>query len=104
MFKRSLTARDPDELQAKMIPVLRSLGSSRLPAVTVVFVREQLESTLDQFRRHCASRHLQSYNANRVFEGDGFKVVVKIRGRSPGLPDKLKRMVGFRRANHVGAP
>jgi hypothetical protein len=104
MFKRTLAARSPDELQTQLTPVLRSLDSSLLPAATVVFVREQLESTLDQFRRHCALNRLQSYNADRVFEGDGFKVVVKIRGRSPGLLDKLKRMVGFRRANHVGAP
>lgn len=103
MFKRTLAAKDPDELRAKMIPVLRSLGSSDLPAATAMFVQKQLESTLDQFRRHCASRNLQSYNADRVFEGDGFKVVVKIRGRSPGLLDKIKKMVGFPRASHLGA-
>lgn len=97
MFRRTVAATSPEELQSRLAPVLRSLDRSHLPMETVALVREQLESTMDQFRRHSVSSRVQRYNADRVFEGDGFKVVVKIRGgRSPGLLGKFQRMVGLR--------
>ena len=61
----------------------------------MTYLEEQVESALTQFERHYRSGGVKNYNANRVFEGIDYKVIVRIRDRPTGLLDKLKKALGL---------
>ena len=94
MFKRTISVGSPEEIQQQLAEFVSDLGRSNLPAPSAAYLREQVELTLGQFGRHFEPSGIKNYNADRVFEGEGFKVIVKIRGRAPGVLDKLKKVLG----------
>ena len=95
MFKRTISVRSPREVQQQLALLEWNLDCSNLPASTTAYLKEQVGLTLDQFGQHYRSSGITSYNADRVFEGDGFRIVVKIRGRPPGLLGRIKKAIGL---------
>ena len=95
MFRRTIAVGSPREVQPQLAKFVAELRSSNLPTLTATYLEEQVDSTLAQFQRHYKSSGVTEYNANRVFDGDGFKVIVKIRGRRSGLLAKVKKAIGY---------
>ena len=95
MFKRTISVRLPADIQGQLAILASDLSGSNLPAPTATYLEEQVELALTQFARHSKTGGVKHYNADRVFEGEGFRVIVKIRSRPPGLLEKLKKAIGL---------
>jgi len=93
MFRRDIVLRRPQDAAREVVRFRAALGRSGLPQVTVALLGEQVESTLAQFQEQMQLPHLKKIVADRLMEGDGYRVSIEIRLGREGLIAKLWRML-----------
>lgn len=95
MFRRTISVRSPREASEQLAKFAADIRASDLPAPTVVYLEEQVTSTLSLFVRHHKAGDVTKYNANRVFDGDGFKVIVNAGSPPTGLFGMARKLLGL---------
>lgn len=72
------------------------VNSSSLEPEAAMFLKEQVETALLQFGRQLSSPPVHRVNADRLFEGDGYRVSIKVATPSSDTPFSLiKKVFGF---------
>lgn len=95
MFKRSIVLGSGDDARRILDVFDTEVQTAGLPPQTEQFLREQIETTLLQFERQLTSGSVQKIVADRVFEGDGYRVTVRVRHGTESVVDKLKNLFGM---------
>lgn len=95
MFKRSIVLRSSNDAREALGSLDAELRNTGLPPETEHFLREQLATTLDQFERQLSPELVRTIKADRVFEGDGYKVTVRVRHNVSGIVERLKSFLGL---------
>ena len=93
MFRRDIRLRSSQDAVRELARTREALDRATLPEVTRALLWEQLESTLTQFQAQLAGPHTQSLIADRVMEGDGYRVTIEVRLYRGGLIAKLMRLL-----------
>jgi hypothetical protein len=94
MFNRMIVMRSREEAQRALSAFATALKYTKLSPVTQQLLQEQVESTIRQFERQLMISSTHKITADRLFEGDGYRVNVRVRSGSANLFDKLKRFLG----------
>ncbi|CCG39868.1 hypothetical protein [Magnetospirillum molischianum] len=92
MFKRDIILRQPQDAPRELARFRSLLTHSGLPDVTAALLAEQVESTLLQFQFQMSVPHVKKIVADRVLEGDGYRVTIEIRLGSESLLAKVLRL------------
>jgi len=79
MFRRNIILRSCVDIRAELNMLGTEIRNSDLQPQTKKLLHEQVETTLLQFEQQITSGPVQKVFANRVFEGDGFQVTVRVR-------------------------
>ena len=95
MFKRNIAISSHDEARRALNVFTTELAQSDVPPHTAKFLTEQIESTLIQFERQLGTGPIHRVDADRLFEGDGYKVTIRVRSGGSGSLDKLRRLLGI---------
>lgn len=94
MFKLEITLRSADEARAALSGLRTQIDKSGLSAQSSEFLFEQLETTLRNLVQQMSIEHLRNLKVDRVLEGDGYRVSVKVRQSGPGAKSWLGRLFG----------
>lgn len=92
MFKREIILRQPQDAIRELARFRAALARSGLPEVTAALLAEQVESTLQQFQSQMSIPHVKKIVADRVMEGDGYRVTIEIRLGRESLLAKVLRL------------
>lgn len=92
MFRRDIILRQPQDAVRELARFRAGLARSGLPEVTAALVAEQVESTLLQFQSQMSIPHVKKIVADRVLEGDGYRVTIEIRLGRESLLAKVLRL------------
>jgi hypothetical protein len=93
MFRRDIRLRQPQDAVVELARTRAALARSALPEPTRSLLGEQIESTLGQFREQMSSPHVQKILADRVLEGDGYRVTIEVRQGQKSLLSFLLRLL-----------
>jgi hypothetical protein len=93
MFRRDIRLRQPNDAVIELAQIRSALDRSHLPEPTRSLLYEQIESTLSQFREQMSSPHVQKILADRVLEGDGYRVTIEVRQGQKSLLAKVLRLL-----------
>ncbi|MFL1517143.1 hypothetical protein [Pseudomonas prosekii] len=93
MFRSSITIREPEDAVTELKRFQAALNKSGLPETTSVFVWDQVKTALHQFRDQMILRHLQMMTADRVFEGDDYRVSIAVRQGQTSFLSKIMRVI-----------
>ena len=92
MFKRVIVVRSGEEARRELNAFDFALNEAKLSSVTRQLLQEQIQSTLRQFEQQLTISSTHKLTADRLFEGDGYRVVVRVRSGSDSFLDKIKRL------------
>jgi|TARA_B100002003_G_scaffold139487_1_gene129072 hypothetical protein len=95
MFKQSIILHSSDDAKKEIDVFSNLVRNSGLQPHIEQFLDEQVKTTLRQFEKQLTHSPLQKVVADRVFEGDGYKVIVRVRYGSDSIISKLKRVIGL---------
>jgi len=95
MFKQSIVLRSGEEVRSELDAFAVALKDAHLPAPTERFLQEQIETTLLQFERQLTTPPIHKVVADRLFEGDGYRVTVRVRCGNEGVIDKIRSFLGI---------
>lgn len=93
MFRRNITIREPEDAVTELERFQIDLGRSGLPETTSVFLWEQVKMALQQFKDQMALRHMQMITADRIFEGDNYRVSIIVRQGQESLLSKIMYLI-----------
>ena len=71
-----------------------TLEQSDLPRELKVFLVDAVRETLGLWQTQLARPQTRSLKAEKVFEGGGYKIVLKVRPKSTGIVGRLQRALG----------
>ncbi|WP_223547917.1 hypothetical protein [Pseudomonas sp. A-B-19] len=89
MFRSSITIRDPEDAVTELERFHIALNKSGLSETTSVFLCDQVKMALQQFKDQMALRHMHMITADRVFEGDDYRVSIAVRQGQESLLSKI---------------
>jgi hypothetical protein len=95
MFRASLTVRTPDEACASIEELRASLAKSDIPSAFKSFLIDASRETLELWREQLARPNTKALNADKTFEGSGYRIVLKVRSKSVGIIGLLRRTLGI---------
>jgi hypothetical protein len=90
MFRASLTVRTADEARLLIERLRLSLDKSDIPGTSKSFLIDAAHETLELWRAQLARPNTRSLKAERIFEGSGYRIVLKVRSKS-GIVGLLRR-------------
>ncbi|MFD2235026.1 hypothetical protein [Phaeospirillum tilakii] len=93
MFRRDIVLRRPQDAAREVVRFRAALGAAGLPQVTAALLEEQVESALLQFQEQMQIPHVQKMVADRLLEGDGYRVSIEVRLGRDGVFAKLLRLL-----------
>jgi hypothetical protein len=93
MFRRDIVLRRPQDAAREVVRFRAALGAAGLPRVTAALLEEQVESALLQFQEQMQIPHVQKMVADRLLEGDGYRVSIEVRLGRDGVFAKLLRLL-----------
>jgi len=93
MFRRDIVLRRPQDAAREVVRFRAALGNSGLSQVAAALLGEQVETTLLQFQQQMQIPHLKKIVADRLLEGDGYRVSIEVRLGREGLFSKLLRLL-----------
>lgn len=97
MFKESIKIRTAIDAQRELNLFETRIKASGLPQQTLKFLSEQVETTLLQFERQLSSGPTHNVTADRLFEGDGYKVIIHVRSlQAGGIWNAFKKLLGLK--------
>jgi len=95
MFKRNIVLRAGGDPRHELTAFESALRDANLPPPTQQFLQEQVETTLLQFERQLTTGPIHKVVADRLFEGDGYRVTVRVRSGKESAIDKIKGLLGI---------
>jgi hypothetical protein len=93
MFRASLTVRTAEEARLSIERFRASLDKSDIPATSKSFLSDAARETLELWRSQLARPNTKLLKAERIFEGSGYRIVLKVRSKS-GIVGLLRRAFG----------
>lgn len=94
MFKTSVTVRTADEARLAMERLRASLDKSNIPGTSKSFLIDASRETLELWRAQLARPNTKSLKADRIFEGNDYRIVLRARSNS-GIIGLLRRTLGI---------
>ena len=93
MLKRTIRLTSDSEITKQLEVILSDVNSSKLTEEIKSYLSEQLK---DLFLLYSRQQTLKaSINANRILEGDGYKIVVNVCFGRPTLMARIKQLLGL---------
>lgn len=89
MFAYDFVINKDSNLQGELSKFSSKLESSGLNQEDSRFLSEQVSLCLAQFQKHIALNSAKSLSMNRVLEGSGYRVTIKMDGRNKSILSKL---------------
>lgn len=93
MFRASLTVRTADEASSSIKRLRASLDKSEIPGTSKSFLIDATRETLELWWAQLDGPNTKSIKAERIFEGSGYRIVLKVRSTS-GIIGLLRRALG----------
>jgi hypothetical protein len=94
MFKASLIIRTADEARLAIEKLRSSLDKSDVSDTSKFLLIDGAGETLELWRAQLARPTTKSLKAERIFAGSDYRVVLKVRSRSP-IAGALRKALGF---------
>jgi hypothetical protein len=95
MFKASVIVRSADEARQAIEKLRTSLDKSDVSGTSRSLLIDGAGETLELWRAQLARPTTKSLKAERIFAGSDYRVVLKVRSRSP-IAGVLRKALGFR--------
>jgi hypothetical protein len=96
MFRKKITISSLEDTRACLSSFKKELITAPLNSETSIFLEEQVATTLLQFGKQLSIDTVHKINTERIFEGDGYKVTLKlVSPRESGVLKFLKRISGI---------
>jgi hypothetical protein len=95
MLRLSITIRKADEARMSIEKLRAELEKSDIPTETKSFLTNAAGETLELWRTQLTRPNTKFLKADRVFEGNGYRVVLKARSKPAGIVGLLKRSLGI---------
>jgi hypothetical protein len=93
MFRASLTVRTADEASSSIERLRALLAKSDISGTSRSFLIDAARETFEFWRAQLARPNTKSLKAERIFEGSGYRIVLKVRSKS-GIIGLLRRTLG----------
>ena len=94
MFKASFIIRTADEARLAIERLHSSLDKSDVSGTSKSLLIDGAGETLQLWRAQLARPTTKSLKAERIFEGSDYRIVLKVRLRSP-ITGVLRKVLGF---------
>jgi hypothetical protein len=94
MFKYNLKLDANSNLKNDLSLFCEALGRARIEARDAAFLQEQVIMTIQQFEKQLGLPNTKTYRADRVFQGNGYRVTISVnppRGFLAKIIDALKK-------------
>jgi|GEM_PF-4478349 len=95
MFKKTVIVSHSKDIEPTISELETEIDQSNLAPYSANFLKEQIETTLLQFRRQLDTEEVRRIKADRLFEGDGYKVILRLRSGQLSPIDKIKKFIGI---------
>lgn len=95
MFRASLTVRTADEARSAIEKLRASLDKSDVPGTSRSFLIDGARETLDLWRAQMARPSTKSLKAERIFEGSGYRIVIKVRSSRRSIMGLVRKAFGI---------
>jgi len=92
MFRCKITLRRPEDTANEMKRFQSSLSRSGLPTAASEALWSQVMTALQQFEDQMTLRYMKALSADRVFEGDDYRVVISVRQGPIGVISKIANL------------
>ena len=97
MFKKTIKISAAEEAQRELNLFFGDLSKARIEEPARSLLKEQVSDALLQFERQLKIERVQAYSAQRMFEGDGYKVSIFVDTKpSVGLLERILRFLRLR--------
>lgn len=95
MFKKTITITCFGQIHDKLKEIEREVNDAEITQFSKELAIEQVKLTLTQFEEQMSRRKTARFVADRLFESDEYKIVIKARkGINSSLIDKVKTFFG----------
>ena len=96
MFKQRLTISSLDDTRTCLDSFTNQLSRASLAPEINNFLEEQVATTLLEFAQQLSAHNIRQINAERVLEGDGYKITLKLSyPKKFGISQILKNIFNF---------
>jgi hypothetical protein len=94
MFRASLIIRTADEARPAIEKLRSSLDKTDVSGTSKSLLIDGARETFELWRAQLARPTTKSFKAERIFAGSDYRVVLKVRSRSP-IAGVLRKILGF---------
>lgn len=91
MLKISLTVRTPDDARSSIENLCASLDKSDLPSPSKIFLIDAVRETLEIWEAQLTRPTIKALNAERLFEGLDYRVMLRVRSSPMGIVSRLRK-------------
>jgi hypothetical protein len=94
MLRLSLTITTEDQARAAIAQVTDALSKSDISEGARGLIANSLGPTLELWAQQLGNPQVSTFKADRVFDGDGYHIVIRGRRASSGLGGFVNRLLG----------
>jgi len=95
MYKKKILVQTEHDARRELDVLQTDIGNATLAEQSKILLIDQLETALKQFEKQLSLNTTRELIADRLFEGDGYEVIIRVRTGGDGFMSKLKNMLGL---------